>query len=421
MGALQPLRRSTAIQPAVVRPTTQPKPVTRAHTLRPIARDSVALTGLAGRQPLTTMNVAALEDRISRETGTVLTQGNKMELFVDGQEAYPRIMSMIQGAERSLHMQMYIFTDDKAGWDVAEALADRAAHGVKVRVSADYIGTSTNSPLFEFLRQNGVEVRHHALSGVKSQIDHRKIIVADGHTAMTGVMNIADDYRDTWHDTMITIQGPVVAEIQREFLRGWQDHGGSAIADNADVFPPLPAKAPGATAMRVVTTYPDPDFQRTLFAAIDSAGREINLEMPYFSDETLVNKLIAAAKRGVKVNLVLPGKSDVGLMDAAAKAHFQRIKNAGITIYLYQGRIMHAKLATVDGVWGTIGSGNGDARSLRLHREMNVTLNDPAAVATLNERVFAADFKASLKLETFQPTIGERMKNWVARKLAPVL
>jgi cardiolipin synthase len=420
MGQLSPLRRGAAIEPAAITPAQAPLSA-KAPALRPLAQDTLAVSAVRAKAPVGTMDVRALEDRISRETGTVVTQGNRIELHVDGKEAYPRIMATIRGAEKTLHMQMYIFKDDQASWDVADALAERAAHGVKVRLSADYVGSPTSSPVFEFLRANGVEVRHHATAGWQSQVDHRKIIIADGKTAMTGGMNIADEYRETWHDVMATIEGPAVHEMQREFLRGWQDHGGSPVTADDTVFAPAALKRHGQSAMRVVTTYPQPNFERSLFAALDAAQKQINVELPYFSDDALVDRLVAAAKRGVKVNLVLAGTSDVAVMDLAAKAHFQRLQSAGVKIHLYQGRVLHAKVVTVDGVWATMGSGNGDARSMRLHREMNVNVSDPAAVATIDKRIFEADFAASKPGDQYKMGLGKRMLARIVSWVSPLL
>lgn len=421
MGSLAPLRRSVPVTtlptpgaPAGLAPTG-----TTPSVVRPLGRDGLALTARASRPGV--LDVGALEARLSRETGTVLTQGNRIQLHVDGGEAYPRIMATIRGAQKTLHLQMYIFKDDPTSWDVAEALADRAAHGVKVRVSCDYVGSATGSPIMDFLRANGVEVRHHTPDGLHSQVDHRKIIVADGKTAMTGGMNVGDEYQDSWHDVMATIDGPAVHEIQREFLRGWRDYGGSEVAADETVFAPEALQPVGDTPMRVVTTYPQPNYERSLLAAVDAAQSRINMEIPYFSDDALIDRLVAAAKRGVKVTLILPAMNDLAIMDAAAKAQFGKLQAAGVAIRLYQGRVLHAKVTTVDGVWGTLGSGNADARSLRLHREMNVALSDPAAVATLDARIFAADLAASTPVPVAAPGLAQRALDRVMRWISPVL
>jgi cardiolipin synthase len=420
MGELSPLRRTVAAD-ATAAPSSPPvtPAAPAAPALRPLSRDTLAVTAASPRSR--TLDLRSLDERISRETGTAVTQGNRMELHVDGHEAYPRIMETIRGAQKTLHMQMYIFKDDQTSWDVAEALAERANNGVKVRVSTDYIGSPTSSSIFDFLRANGVEVRHHATAGWNSQADHRKIIVADGKKAMTGGMNVADEYRETWHDAMVTLEGPVVHDMQREFLRGWQDDGGSPVAADDTVFSPEVSRAGGSTPMRVVTSYPQPNYERSLFAAIESAQRQINMEIPYFNDNALVDRLIAAAKRGVKVNLILPGKNDLAILDAGARVHFERLQAAGVSIRLYPDRVLHTKITTVDGTWATLGSGNADTRSLRLHREMNVNLSDPAAVATLDQRIFAADMAISKPVDPVKVGLGQRVINRVVGWLNPLL
>lgn len=405
--------------PSINRPSLTPisankptnGPVAKA-AVTPLRRDGLQVSAAGAAQPLQrfTLDVARLDSQLDRITGTKVSEGNSVELHIDGKEAYPRMLDLIGSAKRTLHMEMYIFKDDEACWDVAQALAERAQSGVKVRLTTDVIGSPTNSRIYDFLRSNGVEVRHHTPLAVNSQITHRKMVIADGAKAMTGGMNIAEEYRSQWHDAMITIQGPSVHEMQRHFLETWKDVGGKPVAANEDVFAPLPAKASGNAQARVITTYPRPDIQRSLFAAIDAARSHVNFETPYFTDDALVDRLVAAAKRGVTVNLVIPAVSDVGLVDKAARYHFQRLTEAGVKIHLYEGRTLHTKAATVDGVWGTIGSCNSDNRSLRLHRELNIAFSDAQTVAALDERLFAQDFKDSRVLKP-----AEAKQNWMGR------
>jgi cardiolipin synthase len=366
-----------------------------------------------------TLNVRQLEGRITRETGVAPTTGNKVQLYVDGQKAYPQIMTLINSAQKSLHLQMYIFKDDKASWDVAEALAARAASGVNVRVMADWQGSPTSSPIYDFLRANGVEVRHFTAQSLKNpaQVDHRKIIVSDGQKALTGGMNIADTYRESWHDAVVTVEGPAVHDIQRTFLDGWKTVGGGAVEPTSDVFAPLPAKPTGSTSVRVLTTDPGQAIRQAVFAAVESARQQINIENPYFTDDKLVDRLVAAARRGVKVNIIVPAVSDVGIVKAASRHHFRRLREAGANIYLYKDRMVHTKAMTVDGMWGTIGSANADNLSLRVNREMNITMDDPAAVAELDNKLFQTDFAHSTRIDTPTMSLRESVETWAARQI----
>lgn len=385
-----------------------------AADLKPLNRDHVSVS-----VPMKALrvNVPQLEAAITKDTGKAPTAGNKMQLYVDGKNAYPQIMSLIEHAQTSLHLEMYIFRDDKASWDVAEALAARAAKGVKVRVMTDWNGSPTGSPIYDFLRANGVEVRHFTAQSIKNptQVDHRKIIIADGAKAITGGMNIADTYKNTWHDAIVTLEGPVVHDLQNTFAQSWKVVGGSDFGKGTDVYATLPKTAPGTTGMRVLTTDPGEDIRKAMFRAVDNAKYQINIENPYFTDDVMVDKLVAAAKRGVKVNIVVPAVSDVGIVKAASRHHFKSLIDAGAKVFLYKDRMVHTKAMTVDGVWGTIGSCNADNLSLRRNREMNVTFDDPSAVAQLDNDLFLNDFDHSNRLDTPTMTLKEKIETWAAR------
>ncbi|MBC7545398.1 MAG: hypothetical protein H7338_21945, partial [Candidatus Sericytochromatia bacterium] len=124
-----------------------------------------------------------------------------------------------------------------------------------------------------------------------------------------------------------------------------------------------------------------------------------------------------AAKRGVQVNVIVPAVSDVGLVKAATRHHFHGLAEAGAHIYLYKDRMVHTKAMTVDGVWGTIGSCNADNLSLRVNREMNVTLDDPAAVAQINDGLFKTDFANSVRVDKPKMSWQESLSTWAARKI----
>ncbi|MBC7544895.1 MAG: hypothetical protein H7338_19395, partial [Candidatus Sericytochromatia bacterium] len=195
-------------------------PLSAVTGLVPLKRDAIVVSAISKARSPMTLNVKHLEAQITTITGMAPTAGNKVQLYVDGRNAYPQIMNLINNAQKSLHLEMYIFKDDKASWDVAEALAARSASGVKVRVMADWQGSPTGSEIFDFMRQNGVDVRHFTAQSLKNptQVDHRKIIVADGQKAITGGMNIADTYRESWHDAIVTVEGPAGHDMQATFL-----------------------------------------------------------------------------------------------------------------------------------------------------------------------------------------------------------
>lgn len=422
--ALQAVQRQAAI-PSPVRSLPRVAAGDTASADRSLPTDHVAISQGQGRAPAA-LNALALETRISQATGTTATQGNRMDLLIDGNKAYPAMLDLIDGATTSLNMEMFIFSDDTASWDVAEALAAAAQRGVKVRLVTDWIGgffgNPTTSPIYDFLRANGVEVRHFTpdLLHRPTQADHRKIVVADGTQAMTGGMNIGDEYRSQWHDVMVQVEGPVVGDLQRRFVDTWQTTGGT-ITDQAMLFPPSATNRAGSTTMRVLTTQPAESIRQGLFAAIDSAHDRINLEVPYFTDDDLVAHLIAAAKRGVDVHVIVPAESNHAIVDTAARHHAQALLDAGVHVHRFEGRMTHTKAASVDGMWGTLGSCNGDNLSLRVNREMNVTFSDPATVAQVDQELFAADIASSRPLQPQTMSWSERLATWAARLLNDTL
>jgi cardiolipin synthase len=283
----------------------------------------------------------------------------------------------------------------------------------------DWVGSPTASAIYDFLRANGVETRHWVPKRAEAptQVDHRKILVVDGQRAMTGGMNVADEYRHTWHDVMVGVAGPVVADLQRQFLDSWKEVGGTPIADEATLFPSAGRTPAGDTEMRVLTTQPQESIRQALFAAIDAAQDHINLEVPYFTDDALVDHLTTAARRGVDVQVIVPAASNHGIVDTASRHHYQPLLDAGVHVHLYEGRMTHTKAASVDGVWGTLGSCNGDNLSLRVNRELNVTFADTAVVGRLDKDLFAADMASSRPLVAKAMTWQERVATWAARRL----
>jgi cardiolipin synthase len=401
-------RRSAAVAPA-------PGPA-----VGPLSADTLALTGPSTRAAAPApLDVAALERRVSRETGTRPTEGNRVDLLIDGQKAYAAMLDLINHAQSSLSMEMFIFKGDQTSWDVAEALAAAAQRGVQVRLVTDWVGSPTAAPIYDFLRANGVETRHWVpkQADAPTQVDHRKVLVADGSRAITGGMNIADEYRHDWHDVMVVVEGPAVGDLQRQFVSTWKEVGGRPIADEAKLFPAAADTARGRTQMRVLTTQPQESIRQALFAAIDAAKQQINLEVPYFTDDALVAKLTAAAKRGVAVHVIVPAVSNHKIVDTASRHHFQPLLDAGVHVHLYAGRMSHTKAASIDGVWATVGSCNGDNLSLRVNREMNVTMADPAVVARLDRELFAQDQASSHPLLPKPMSWTDRLATWAARRL----
>ena len=399
------------------------KPPAGTPALRPLQRDQVQPPKVATGPHL---DLVSFNRQLDNETHSTVTHGNSVQVYVDGTTAFPEMYRQIATAEKSVHLETFIFHDDTTGWEMAHALAAKADQGVAVRVSICEEGdpkTALVSNIYSYMQEHGVQVVHpHAETLTDpSGIDHRKVLIVDGKRAMIGGMNIGDEYHYTgakdFHDVQVKVAGPVVADLQKNFLDDWHASGGKDVPADDSVFPPAAATPPGNADMRVLTTYPSDELRKALFTAIDSAKSNINIEAAYFTDDGLVDKLIAAAKRGVQVNLILPGQSDNAAVDSAAQYHFKAMVAAGINLHMYEGRWMHTKAASVDHQWAMVGSCNFDNRSFDLDWEQDVILSDPQSVAKLDQALLEKDLKATpLNTNPHQSTV-QKAKTWLARRI----
>lgn len=399
-------------------------------------------------KPGAVMDVAAFDAKLDKLTHTHSTDYNESELLIDGKTAYAAMRSMIKSAEKTVHLETFIFRNDKASNEIADLLIEKAKKGVKVRVLIDWIGsigTAARSVLpgndvVTRMEKAGIEVRFaHKPKGAEPsmwdlvpgvglardakaaassayQRDHRKLLIIDGKEGMTGGMNIASEYKDDWHDVMVTVKGMAVTHMQGEFVSNWGRNGGYNIDTKDGVFSPSHRACNSGGRMRVITSDTNSrQIETAYFEAIKSAKKNINLESAYFTDDKLVGELINAAKRGVKVRIIVPGLNDLSVVDAASRYSFRDLLKAGAEVYLYPGRIMHTKAMSVDGVWATIGSANGTNRSFRgANQELNVAYSDPFAVATIDKNLFEKDFSVSSKVtKPGEKTWKQKLANWV--------
>ena len=371
---------------------------------------------------------AAIEQALS---GNPLSIGNQVTLLEDGAETYRSMLAAIAGARHHVHQETYIFEADDTGRQFAEALVARAKAGVKVRLIYDSVGShKTPKEFFQAMADGGVELLEFnpvsaqgvAKGGLDSlnHRDHRKVTIVDGRVAFLGGINISDVYgasssgsrarRETrergetvavadrpWRDMQTRIEGPGVAEVQRAFLQQWaRQRKESVITDKA--YYPAVASA-GPHILRVMEGSPSDEGVNDVYAAfvsaIDSAEKEVRIMNPYFvPHEELRRALREAAQRGVEVTLILPGHSDSWLAYYAGRSYYGELLQAGVHIYERKNRILHAKSATVDGVWSTVGSTNLDWRSLLYNDEINVVVLGADFAGQLNG-VLAGDLANS--------------------------
>lgn len=332
-----------------------------------------------------------------RVTGRPLLAGNRIEALVDGDQAFPQMLAAINGARESLTLLTYIFDHDRTGREFRDALVAAQRRGVAVRVLIDAVGSRYGRPsMVTALRHAGVPVaaflpvRLSRLYRYLNLRNHRKILVADGRLGFTGGMNIRDGHwlaRRPSHPVQclhFRVEGPVVADLQRTFAVDWAFTTREVLLGDT-WFPEL--EPVGHVLARGVPDGPDADIDNipeVLLGALQVARERIGIVTPYFlPDETLLRALQAAAMRGVRVDIVLPARSNIRIMDWAVMPQLLPLLRKGCRLYFSPAPFDHTKLLVVDGAWSLIGSTNWDARSLRLNFEYNIECYDAALAAML--------------------------------------
>ena len=380
----------------------------------------------------------ALEEAIARSP---LTVGNKATLLQDGPATYKAMLDAIRGAKDHIHLETYIIEDDEVGSRFADALIGKQRQGVQVVLIYDSVGASnTSKAFFRRLAESHVRVLEfnpvNPLTAKKgwqvNQRDHRKLLIVDGRVAFVGGINISSVYSAgsrraakrlpeggvQWRDTHLQVEGPVVAEFQKLFLATWEKQKGGALAAR-NFFPS--AAGLGKEVVRAIGSSPDEPYSQiyaTLISAIGSAETAVHLTNAYFvPDPQLLDALEDAARRGVDVKLILPGKTDSWFVFHAGRASFARLLRAGVRIYQRRDAMLHAKTAVIDGVWSTIGSTNLDWRSFLHNDEVNAVVLGQEFGAQMRA-MFEADLAASdrITLEAWeQRPLGDHVSELAAR------
>ena len=341
------------------------------------------------------------------------TTNNKIELLIQGETAFPKVFEAIDGAKDHINMSYYIFSDDKLGNQMVDKLIAAKERGVEVRVMLDGVGSQLMNPMsgsnkmLKRLQDAGIETRSNHVVDVTrdGQImnhpDHRKIVVVDGKTGFTGGMNVGEHYLSQYHDVMVKAEGDVVKQMQGEWMSSWLHLGGKIPGDDATVkaryFPEYkPGEAPGNQKITTVQHIPGENRQimQTYLDRINTATKSIHIENPYCTNPDIQNALIAAAKRGVDVHVILPGESDHGFSHMAARQKYPEMLKAGVKIYEYPG-FNHDKVMVTDGKFTTTGSSNLDDVALYHVYEMNVNVEDEKFAKDTLDRLFTPDIAKS--------------------------
>ena len=385
--------------------------------------------------PVNSHPALVISGRINRAP---LSSGNGVQLLVNGEQAFPRMLGAIAEAERTLSLATYIFDNDSVGREFAAALNAAASRGVDVRVLVDAVGARYSFPSI-FRRLKGERLKSARFLDTLfpwrfhySQLrNHRKILVADGRLAFVGGMNLREEHLVTrfepgaTQDLHFQVEGPVVAEIQRVFADDWDFATAEKLTGEGWFPSALPVK--GNTLARVLTDGPDEDMEIlrwTLLGAISVAATSVRILTPYFvPDQTLLQLLGLAVLRGVRVEICLPARTNVFMVQWASQALLWQVLERGCKVFLSPAPFDHSKLFIVDDAWALVGSANWDARSLRLNFEIGLELEDGPFVSGLT-REFEKKRDGALELTLAQVDarpLWTRLRDGTARLFSPYL
>lgn len=347
-----------------------------------------------------------IEAAMGQACAEPLLGDNSLLLHVDGVDAFTALRNLILSATKSLWFETFIWQDDETGDQIARMLVDRAAQGVDVRVLIDSLGSEDTGAgghdraVQQTFVEHGIPFRYYnpgILKGANVHITHRKVYLADGDHAMTGGMNIGDDYAYDWHDLLVETEGPAARQMHQEFIHDWNTSGDGP-AQNLTIPGPPQAPSFGDKDVRVTVTSPDEgktEIQDSLDAAIDAASSDIKVFEVYFSDPTLIAHLEAAARRGVKVQLILPTINDSNTFRYLNRYWGGQMQDAGAEVRLYTQRYSHLKFVSVDGVLSALGSANADTRSYQENQELTLMCTDPTFTQSVDRQLFDADWAIS--------------------------
>jgi len=382
--------------------------------------------GLAG--------LVRLGDRV---TGRPVYEGNRIEPLVDGDAAYPAMLAAIDAATQSVTIVSYILDNDFAGHAFREALVRARDRGAEVRVLIDDVGARYTKPtMVRELAQSGVPVaaflptRVPRLYQYANLRNHRKIMVVDGRVGFTGGMNIrAGHWRSRGPEVPVRcvhfrVDGPIVADMQEAFVTDWLFTTGERLEGDRWF---APVQDAGPVAARGVPDGPDADIDnlpQLLLGALAVATRRVRLVSPYFlPDDGLLRALQVAALRGVQVDILMPERSNVPLMDWATTPQLHWLLDAGCNVYRTPAPFDHSKLFVVDGIWSMVGSTNWDARSLRLNFEYNLECYDRTLAAQLDAIVDdkIAGARRMTRAELDGRPFAVKLRDGLTRLLSPYL
>ncbi|APY84721.1 cardiolipin synthase B [Streptomyces alfalfae] len=361
---------------------------------------------------LFTHRTTRIRRRLERLIGIAATEGNALVPLRNGDEIFTAMLDAIEGAEHTVDMMTFVYWKGDIAHRFAEALAGRARQGVRVRLLLDGFGSRLiEKDQLELMERAGVHVtwfrRPLSLSPFKQNHRcHRKVLVVDESVAFTGGVGIAQEWcgdardENEWRDTHVSVRGPAVDGIAAAFAQNWAECH-EELFDERDRFIDLPPQ--GDAVVQVVrgsASFGWQDMQTLVRVMLESAEERFRLATAYFAPDAYFAELLcAAARRGVEVEILLPGPhTDKRVCQLAGQNFYEDLTACGVRIYQYQPTMMHAKIITVDRVAALVGSTNFNRRSLDHDEEVMLAVLDPDFTAVLDGH-FDEDLTVSERME----------------------
>ncbi|MGW7271850.1 phospholipase D-like domain-containing protein [Streptomyces sp. NPDC054864] len=349
--------------------------------------------------------------RLERLIGVAATEGNSLLPLRNGDEIFKAMLDGIRAAEHTVDMMTFVYWRGEIARQFADALADRARHGVRVRLLLDGFGSRLiEQELLDMMEEAGAQVAWFRkplyLSPLKQNHRcHRKVLVVDEHTAFTGGVGIAEEWcgdarnANEWRDTHVQVRGPAVDGIAAAFAQNWAECHDTLFDERDRFIEHTPAGGAVVQVVRGSASFGWQDMQTLLRVALESAQEHFRLATAYFApDAYFIELLCAAARRGVEVEILLPGPhTDKRVCQLAGQHYYATLLSCGVKIFQYQPTMMHAKVITVDRIAALVGSTNFNRRSLNHDEEVMLAVLDEDFTATL-DRHFDQDLRKSVQM-----------------------
>jgi cardiolipin synthase len=386
-----------------------------AHPRIPLSLDD---TGQAG----------TLEKAMDRAAGSRPIPGNAVRLLIDGPACYDAMFDIIATARRRIHFENYIFRSDRIGWRFAEALAERAREGIRVRVLYDWLGSmATRRKLWRYLRDAGVEVRSFNPPSLLDAFNnlsrnHRKLVVGDSVRAVTGGLCIGDEWVGDqprgvmpWRDTAIEVSGPAAVSLDHAFEGIWAV-AGPAIEPGEDVGRVLPS---GEASVRTIVGKPGREraYKVLELLAASTVQRLWITDAYMVPPPRLFQAFLDAARDGVDIRMLVPGSSDVALVRNFTRIGYRDLLRAGVRIFEWDGPMLHAKTLVADSCWTRVGTSNLNASSLLGNYELDVLIED-GELARQMEDQFRKDIARSAEIVRGRLRAPERLQAMLPSRLS---